>query len=76
MSDERGASERGADELRDLDLSDLDLERFFAAHREPSDTPDVMAILRRRTPARHRARRRGLQTIQAQHLHDGNALFR
>ena len=66
-------------------LSDLDVEQFFAAHREPSDTPDVMAVLQRRTPPRHRARRArwkpplpasDLQAVQAQHLQDSNTFVR
>lgn len=62
------------------ELDDLDLERFFAAHREPSDTPDVMAVMQRRTPPRHRARRAHwkppLEPVQAQHLQDSDALVR
>jgi hypothetical protein len=66
-------------------LGDLDVERFFAAHREPSDTPDVMAVLQRRTPPRHRARRRQwkpptvspeLQPVEAQHLQHSNTFIR
>jgi hypothetical protein len=61
-------------------LDDLDLERFFAAHREPSDTPDVMQTLRTRTAPKHRARRRQwkppLEPVQAQHLQDSDALVR
>lgn len=67
------------------DVSDLDVERFFAAHREPSDTPDVMAVLRTRTPPKHRARRRQwkpptvspeLQPVQAQHAYHGDTFVR
>ena len=62
------------------DPSDLDVERFFAAHREPSDTPDAMEVLRGRGAPKHRARRRQwkppLEPVQAQHLHDSNALVR
>jgi hypothetical protein len=62
------------------DLSDLDVEQFFAAHREPSDTPDVMVVLQTRTPPRHRARRRQwkppLEPVQAQHVQDSDALVR
>jgi hypothetical protein len=66
-------------------MSDLDLERFFAAHREPSDTPDAMAMLQRRTPPRHRARRRvwkppvatsDLQSVQPQHANHSDTFVR
>ncbi len=64
---------------------DLDLERFFAAHREPSDTPDMIATLQRRTGPRHRARRRvwkppvataDLQAVQAQHANHSDTFVR
>lgn len=67
------------------ELTDLDLERFFAAHREPSDTPVAVRVLQPRTPPRHRARRRQwkpplsapeLQAIQPQHLHHSNTFVR
>jgi hypothetical protein len=67
------------------DLGDLDLERFFAAHREPSDTPDAMATLRRRTPPRHRARRSrwkpplvasGSEPVQPQHANHSDTFVR
>ena len=62
------------------DVSDLELERFFAAHREPNDTPDAMAVLQRRTPPRHRARRRQwkppLEPVYAQHLQNSDTLVR
>lgn len=65
---------------RASELSDLDVERFFAAHREPSDTPDAMQLLQRRTPPRHRARRRQwkppLEPVESQHLQHGDALVR
>ena len=67
------------------ELDDLELERFFAAHREPSDTPDAMAILASRTGPKHRARRRQwkpplaapeLQSVQAQHLQHSDTFLR
>jgi hypothetical protein len=65
------------------DVSDLELERFFAAHREPSDTPDVVAVLRERSAPRHRARRRRwkpplaeLQAVEPQHVHHSDTFVR
>ena len=67
------------------DVSDLDLERFFAAHREPTDTPDAMQVLRDRGAPKHRARRRQwkppaaspeLQPVHAQHAHHGDTFIR
>jgi hypothetical protein len=62
------------------DLNDVDVEWFFAAHREPSDTPDAMQVLRDRGAPKHRARRRQwkppLEPVHAQHVQDGNALVR
>lgn len=62
------------------ELTDLDLERFFAAHREPSDTPVAVRVLQPRTPPRHRARRTQwkppLEPVEAQHLQHSDAFVR
>ncbi len=72
------------------ELDAVALERLFAAHREPSDAPDAVAVLQRRTPPRHRARRRALeaaapasersasdlQAIQPQHPQDSDTFVR
>lgn len=59
------------------------LGRILATHREPSQAQDAVAILRSRTPPRHRARRRlsrppvvELEAVQPQHAYDGNTLLR
>ena len=74
-----------SDPETDPEIDPLALERYFAAHREPSDAPDAVAVLRTRTPPRHRARRRQwkpplaapeLQAVQAQHLQDSKTFVR